>query len=61
MVSLNLGMAMNKMATESFNFMDAFAGLMLHGKYIHDSALSTVLMNFPIQPARFVAGIGARV
>ena len=59
MVSLNLGMAMNKMAIESFNVMDAFVGLMLHGKYIHVSVLSTVLMNFPIQPARFVAGIGA--
>ena len=60
MVSLNLGMAMNKMAIESLNLMDAFAGVMLHGKYIHDSVLPTVLMNFPIKPARFVAGIGAR-
>ena len=51
---------MSKMAIESFNFMDAFAGVMLQGKYIHDSVLSTVLMNFPIKPARFVTGICAR-
>ena len=52
---------MSKMAIESFNLMDAFAGVMLQGKYIHDSVLSTVLMNFPIKPARSVAGICARI
>ena len=53
-------MAMSKMAIESFNLMDAFAGVMLQGKYIHDSVLSTALMDFPIKPARFVAWICAR-
>ena len=51
---------MSKMAIESFNVMDAFAGVMRQGKYIHDSVLSAVLMNFPIQPARSVAEICAR-
>ena len=58
---MNLGIEMSQMAIESLNLMDALAGEMLQSKYIHDSVLSTVLMSFPIKPARFVAGICARL